>query len=178
MVAQSPWLFEAPLAHEAGELEVRTQRAGPGGFSAGATIPGRGRRPPLPRVQRGVGEIKRAGQGGEQSGRTQLGGRTAYPGRRVLITYEVDASTPGREVAHVRMMVLNEYGGGRWNYVGYVLVNDLAHLYPSNLTAFGTAVEARVRNLVLRKTGKAPSRVVKSGSANGPDVVWEYELLS
>lgn len=155
--SEGEWLFEAPLAR-----------------SRGLPVPPRGRRPALPRIRRGVGEIKSA-VGGERGGVAQLLGRHTgpYPGAQVLITYDVDAP---RGIAQVRMATLDRYGGGRWRYVGFVRVCDILPLLPGSPARFGTAIEGRVRALVLRKTGRWPSRIAKHGNAGGPDVVWEYRF--
>ena len=45
-----------------------------------------------------------------------------------------------------------------------------------SLARFGTEVEARIRNLVLKATGKSPTAISKHGNATGPDIVWEYRI--
>lgn len=149
------------------------QKTGPTGSSQGAKIPKRGQRQRLPNIGRGVGEIKPANRQAEKHGIRQLLSRpsSSYPGKRVLVTYDVNQL---KKVAHVRMLVLNQYTGGRWNYVGFVQVHDIIHLLPYRPDQFGNQIEKRVRDLVLRKTGKSPSRVGKHPSATGPDIIWEY----
>lgn len=194
MKTQNQWLFEAPFpsrsnyyinpyaeqayysAIEGDAMARLYQGVGSTRTSKGAKIPIKGKRPKLPKIVKGVGEIKPAGSA-EKGGIRQLlgrhGGPKGYPGKRVLVTYEVDSA---KQIAHVRMMVLNKYGGGRWNYVGFVKVADILSLLPGRSEKFGTEVENRVRNLILRKTGKSPSKVGKHGNARGADIVWEYMI--
>lgn len=145
MNKQNQWLFEAPLP-----LQETSRR--------------------IPQIKRGVGEIKPAGKRSERRGINQLRGRVAYPGKRVLVTY---ARSNG--YVYVRMKVLNQYGEGKWVFLGKLNTRDLEqkNLSPSQ---FGTQVEARVRDLVLKATGKPPTTISKHGNATGPDIVWEYSF--
>jgi hypothetical protein len=146
MNRQNQWLFEVPFS-----LQEDYQSR-------------------VPQIKRGVGEIKPAGKHSEKRGISQLMGRVAYPGKRVLVTY-----ARARDYVYVRMKILDQYNQGKWIFLGKLNVKDLEQQNLS-LSRFGTEVEARVRNLVLKATGKLPTAISKHGNATGPDIVWEYRI--
>jgi hypothetical protein len=124
----------------------------------------------VPQIKRGVGEIKPRGKRSERQGIQQLMSRVAYPGKGVLVTY-----SRAKVFVYVRMKVLNQYNEGKWIFLGKLDTGDLDKRNYSS-ARFGVEVEPRIRDLVLKKTGKSPTGINKHGNTTGPDIVWEFRL--